>query len=64
MSEKEIQQLQKYYEELSATLLELLRSGLLPEGSQERHEATLNYDRWLAKSYVLKLVLQKKPNAK
>lgn len=57
MEKVEIKVLQQHYEKLSAQLLELLRTNLLTEGSQELHEAKLNYDRWLSKSHVLKLVL-------
>jgi hypothetical protein len=52
-----IKLLQQHYQSLAEQLLALLRSDLLTEGSQERHEALMFYDRWLAKSKVLLLVL-------
>ena len=57
MENQQIETLHKHYEALAKELLALIRTRLLPEGSQELHEARLNLDRWQAKSHILKLVL-------
>lgn len=61
-TEKEIKHLQQHYQSLAEQLLALLRSGLLNDGSQEKHETSMFYDRWLAKSHVLKLILNENKN--